>query len=394
MEIQETTDNIGLQDIFIDLLNSLSAVRDLSELNCQTSSEKELIKNALTVLIQNQDMERCSFFLLNEHHQLVNLAGLSIAELVCESQKDYKPLQFMIGEGVIGMAAQTGELQNCQNCREDERFTSDVQHNNSLLPGSIISVPIFAGDNELIGVLNISHPEAYYFTEWHIRMLGIYKNMLGQLITNYRLFQKMEEQISKRTIKLEQALIDLQALKEHYESVSMLDQLTGLYNRHYFYDQVELAIANTKRYGQVLCLLILDLDKFKVVNDLYGHGFGDEVLRKVSISLQQAVRESDILVRFGGEEFIVIFTNTNCRNGNIFAERIRKDIESLPWEKEGFVQTMSIGLYCLNNECCAEDDTSVITVDNLIHYADKALYQAKAQGRNKVVSFTKDMLEK
>ena len=394
MEIQETTDNIGLQDIFIDLLNSLSAVRDLSELNCQTSSEKELIKNALTVLIQNQDMERCSFFLLNEHYLLVNLVGLSTTELVYESPKDYKPLQFKIGEGVIGMAAQTGELQNCQNCREDERFTSDVQHNNSLLPGSIISVPIFAGDNELIGVLNISHPEAYYFTEWHIRMLGIYKNMLGQLITNYRLFQKMEEQVSKRTIKLEQALIDLQALKEHYESVSMLDQLTGLYNRHYFYDQVELAIANTKRYGQVLCLLILDLDKFKVVNDLYGHGFGDEVLRKVSISLQQVVRESDILVRFGGEEFIVIFTNTNCKNGNIFAERIRKDIESLPWEKEGFVQTMSIGLYCLNNECCAEDDTSVITVDNLIHYADKALYQAKAQGRNKVVSFTKDMLEK
>jgi diguanylate cyclase (GGDEF)-like protein len=394
MEMQEITDNIGLQDIFIDLLNSLSAVKDLSELNCQTSNEKELIKNALTVLIQNQDMERCSFFLLNEQHLLVNLAGLSTAELTDGSQQNYKPLQFKIGEGVIGIAAQTGELQNCLNCQEDERFTPDLVHDKSILPGSIISVPVFVDNNELIGVLNISHPEAYYFTEWHIRMLGIYKNMLGQLITNYRLFQQMEEQISKRTIKLEQSLIDLHALKEHYESISMIDQLTGLYNRRYFYDQVELAMANTKRYGQILCLLILDLDNFKAVNDLYGHGFGDEVLRKVSVSLQRVVRESDILVRFGGEEFIVIFTNTSSINGNIFAERIRKDIESLQWEKEGFVQTMSIGMYCLNMECYAEDDTSVLTVDNLIHYADTALYKAKALGRNKVVSFTKDMFEK
>ena len=397
MEMQEktnNTDNFGLQDIFIDLLNSLSAVKNLSELNCQTSNEKELIKNALAVLIQNQDMERCSFFLLNEQQLLVNLAGLSTAELVYESQQDYKPLQFKVGEGVIGMAAETGELQNCQNCQEDERFTTDIQVKNTSLPGSIISVPIFVGDNELIGVLNISHPEAYYFTEWHLRMLAIYKNMLGQLITNYRLFQQMEEKVSKRTIKLEQALTDLQALKEHYESISMLDQLTGLYNRRYFYDQVELAIANTKRYGQELCLLILDLDKFKVVNDLYGHGFGDEVLKNVSLSLQQEVRESDILVRFGGEEFIVIFTNTSCRNGNIFAERIRKNIESLPWEKEGFSQTVSIGLYCLDSKCSAKNDESLIGVDNLIHYADIALYQAKEQGRNKVVSFTKEMLVK
>ena len=394
MEIQEKTDKTGLQDIFIDLLNSLSAVKDLSELNCQAGNEKELIKNALVILIQNQDMERCSFFLLNEEGLLVNLAGLSATDLTDTSQQDYKPLQFRIGEGVIGMAAQTGELQNCLNCLEDERFTPDLVHGESTLPGSIISVPVFVGDKELIGVLNISHPEAYYFTEWHIRMLGIYKNMLGQLITNFRLFQQMEEQIAKRTIKLEQALTDLQVLKEHFESVSMLDQLTGLYNRRYFYDQVELAVANAKRYGQSLCLLLLDLDKFKAVNDLHGHGFGDEVLRKVSVALQQQVRESDILVRFGGEEFIVIFTNTACINGDIFAERIRKDIESLSWEREGFVQTVSIGLYCLNNEFCAEDGTSVINDDNLIHYADTALYRAKYLGRNKVVTFTKDMLEK
>ncbi len=390
----DNTDITGLQDIFVDLLNSLSAVKELSELNCQSNNEKELIKKALTVLIQNQDMERCSFFLLNEQNLLVNLAGLSAAELSDVSQRDYKSLQFKIGEGVIGMAAQTGDLQNCLDCQEDERFTPGLLDDKSFLPGSIISVPVFVGDKELIGVLNISHPDAYYFTEWHIRMLNVYKNMLGQLITNFRLFQQMEDKISKRTIKLKQALVDLQALKEHYESISMLDQLTGLYNRHYFYEQVEHALANTKRYGQSLCLLILDLDEFKIVNDLYGHGFGDEVLRVVSMTLQQQVRDSDILVRYGGEEFIVIFTNTDCENGDVFAERIRKNVESLRWEKEGFVQTMSIGLYCLKNDCCTNDNGNILSIDELIHYADTALYQAKEQGRNKVVTFTTEMLEK
>lgn len=394
MEPQNLINETGMQDIIVDLLNSLSAVKALSELNCQTENEKELIKNALTILIQNQDMERCSFFLLNDQGYLINLTGLSTADISVDEQTDYKPLQFKVGEGVIGTAAEAGELQYCQNCHEDPRFTTDMVQDKGLMPGSIISVPVYVADNELIGVLNISHPQTKYFTEWHIRMLGIYKNMLGQLITNYRLFEQMEEQISRRTSKLEKALSDLQNLKEHFESISVIDHLTGLYNRHYFYQQVELAIASTKRYGQSLCLLVLDLDLFKAVNDNYGHGFGDLVLKKVSNKLQQQVRESDVLVRYGGEEFIVIFTNTNCQNGAIFAERIRENIESLQWEqKEGFVQTVSIGLYCLNKQS-PSIKTTEINIDNLINYADLALYKAKELGRNKVVAFTRDMLEK
>lgn len=392
--LKEEIDQFGIQDVLVDLFNSLSAVRELSELNCQVTDEKKLIKNALAALIHNQDMERCSFFLLNDQGYLVNLTGASCNEIIHESHADYKSLQFKVGEGVIGVAAETGKLQNCQNCQEDERYSKNLDQDISLFPGSIISVPVFATGNELLGVLNISHPQPYYFSEWHIRLLEIYKNMLGQLISNFRLFRNMEEQVKHRTIKLEEALVDLEKLKQHFESVSMLDQLTGLYNRRYFYDQVETAIANTKRYGQPLCLLILDLDHFKYVNDNYGHGFGDKVLVKVSETLQQHVRESDILVRFGGEEFIVIFTNTYCTNGKIFSERIRTTIESLHWQdKEDFVQTVSIGLYCLSCDSTEMDDDCAANIDKLIHYADTALYKAKALGRNKVVLFNDYMDE-
>jgi len=228
----------GMQDIIIDLFNSLSAVRELSEINCQGNNEKKLIKNALAALIHNQDMERCSFFLLNDEGYLVNLTGTSSGEIAEESNEDYSPIQFKVGEGVIGVAAETGELQNCPDCQKDERFSEDIKQSERLMPGSVISVPVFAAGNELLGVLNISHPEAHYFSEWHVRLLEIYKNMMGQLISNYRLLQNMEDQVKHRTIKLEEALVDLEKLKQHFESASMLDQLTGLYNRRYFYDQV------------------------------------------------------------------------------------------------------------------------------------------------------------
>ena len=382
----------GTEDVIVDLLNSLSAVKDLSELSGHAVNEKELISKALAVLIQNQDMERCSLFLLNEQGFLENLTGLSSCESTTDTRSDYKPLQFKVGEGVIGVAAATHELQHCQNCLEDERFSSTKQQDKTTLPGSVISVPIVV-DNEVVGVLNISHPQAYYFNDWHVRMLGIYKNMLGQLITNYRLFQQMDTEISKRTEKLEKALVDLNSLKEHFENISMVDQLTGLYNRHYFYDQAEIAIANTKRYGQALCLLMLDLDHFKQVNDLYGHGFGDEVLVKVSHVMKQQIRETDVLVRYGGEEFVVIFTNTSCDNGQVFAERIRAQVEQMKWEEQGFKQTVSMGLYCLSE--CSENGNEVdINIDNIVNMADIALYQAKAQGRNKVLTYCKDMVEK
>jgi len=377
----------GAQSIIIDLLNSLSAIKELSELNYQAKNEKDLIKKALATLVQNQDMERSSFFLLDEEGYLVNLAGLSNSD--SSSQKtpsSYKPLRFEMGEGVIGVAAQTGELQNCQNCLNDQRFLEKIKQEKTLLTGSIISVPVFTAENELLGVLNISHPQANYFSDWHIRLLEIYKNMLSQLITNFRLFRDMESLITIRTKKLETALVDNKKLQEHYKEMSMIDSLTGLYNRRYFFDQVGFAVANSKRYGHSLCLLMLDLDHFKQANDTYGHGFGDKVLKAVSKALQDQVRDTDILARYGGEEFVAIFTNTDCENGFTFSERVRSQIESLTWDdKKDYIQTVSIGLYFLDAKHNLSNE--VINIDNLISYADTALYAAKEQGRNKIVIY-------
>ena len=255
-----------------------------------------------------------------------------------------------------------------------------------------VSVPVMVAETELVGVLNISHPEADYFNDWHIRLLHIYKNMLGQLITNCRLFQQMEKKIASRTAKLQQALQDVKYLKERYESMSMIDDLTGLFNRRYFYAQAAVIISSLERYGQGLCVLILDLDFFKKINDTYGHMTGDQVLIDVAATLKEEMRDSDILVRFGGEEFVVVFTNTDCQNGFIFAERIRKSINALSWnlDDEQVKITVSIDMTCLD---AAESSKPGINIDHLIHCADVALYRSKAEGRNRSTIFTQEMLQ-
>jgi len=379
MEVNRNQFNI--QDIIVDLLSSLSAIRELSELNHRAGNEKELISKALFILIQNQDMERCSFFVLDEQQNLVNLTGLSSSEYSGAERINRTPLKFKIGEGIIGQAAKIGKIQHCKNSKEDSRFSNNLLQANDLLPGSIISVPVSAV-NGLIGVLNISHPDANYFSEWNIRLLQIYKNMIGELITNYRLPRQIAVQIKQ----LEAALENMKQLKKYHESMSMLDELTGLYNRRYFYMQIEAALARSKRFKQPLCLLVLDLDYFKAINDTYGHGFGDIVLKDVANSLKEEIRESDILARFGGEEFVITFTDIDRKKGKLFAERIRKRIASLGWKVQGkeVKITTSIGVHCLIEEALEQDN---FDIEALLNYADQALYAAKAGGRNRVVFF-------
>lgn len=389
MEMLNELVSFDMQDILVNLLNSLSTLKDLSEINCQIEDEKKLIKQALSALIQKQDMERCSFFRLDKDGLLTNVAGLSIDEHTGRPEQSERPLQFRIGEGIIGAAAATEQTQHCQDCRVDPRFANVGK--NIQLPGSIISVPVFTLHHALVGVLNISHPEANYFSDWHLRLLDIYKNMLGQLITNHRLFQEMETQIAARTLELNRLVEETKRLKDHYASISMLDHLTGLHNRRYFYEKAEQVLAHHKRYQSPFCLLVMDIDHFKSINDRYGHAFGDEVLIKVAETLRQQVRNTDVLVRFGGEEFVVIFTNTSNDNGYNFAERLRTAIKSLSWEFSGqsVKITISIGLHYTQPELPA--DAAETDIDDIIHCADLALYSAKATGRDRVVTFEEQM---
>ncbi|HZF69536.1 sensor domain-containing diguanylate cyclase [Sulfuricurvum sp.] len=158
------------------------------------------------------------------------------------------------------------------------------------------------------------------------------------------------------------------------ERVAVTDSLTGLFNRHRFNQELDDALALYKRYQTPVTLAILDIDHFKTINDTYGHNIGDETLVILAELLQKQMRQTDKLARWGGEEFVILFINTELNGALIAAESLLKAIRNLTFREVGQV-TCSIGLAAL-----IPTDTS----KSVLHRADTSLYRAKERGRNRV----------
>lgn len=159
---------------------------------------------------------------------------------------------------------------------------------------------------------------------------------------------------------------------------SFLDPLTKLYTRYYFIEKLSQMFRRAIKFNEKLSVVMCDLDHFKKINDTYGHLIGDEVLKKIAQILRRNVRMTDVIGRYGGEEFIIFLPYSSSKQAYEIAERIRKKIEKL--DEFPFKVTMSFGI-------ASYPETKVNSPDELIHHADDALYKAKETGRNKVVMF-------
>jgi diguanylate cyclase (GGDEF)-like protein len=167
-----------------------------------------------------------------------------------------------------------------------------------------------------------------------------------------------------------------QYLVKMLEQRAQLDGLTGLWNRRYFDQRLEQEISEAKRHKRVLTLALCDVDRFKRLNDQFGHPFGDMVLEKVAQILSGG-RTSDIVCRYGGEEFGLIFSSTNIERGREVTERLRVAIEEAAWPgNPDLVVTASFGV--CDTECLDGD----LTPEAMLKAADTALYKAKQNGRN------------
>lgn len=165
------------------------------------------------------------------------------------------------------------------------------------------------------------------------------------------------------------------ALKnKELETMAMIDALTGLNNRFTLDETMARELHKAERYQRPLSLALLDVDHFKQVNDNHGHHIGDQVLKKLAGLLRENVRESDVPGRWGGEEFLIICPETDREGVRVLADNLRKRIETQPFPVVGRI-TASLGVTTY-----AEADTA----ESLLQRADKGLYQAKAQGRNRV----------
>jgi len=179
-----------------------------------------------------------------------------------------------------------------------------------------------------------------------------------------------------------QALLKTREKEKSYLSeltkLSMTDQLTGLHNRRYFDEQFKLEYLKILRNSNKLCLIMIDIDYFKTINDKYGHQVGDMVLKEFSQLLISRIRTTDTLSRWGGEEFIIMLPETSISNGAIIAEKMRVAISEREFETVGKL-TASLGV--------AEVNADIESNNEALINADNALYRAKRNGRNRVVVY-------
>ena len=166
----------------------------------------------------------------------------------------------------------------------------------------------------------------------------------------------------------------IQQHTEQLKTLSTTDQLTGLYNRLYLDNNFKMELEKCKRYERSFSIVIADIDRFKLINDTHGHQVGDQVLIEFSNILQQHVRRTDTVGRWGGEEFLIICPETDLEGAEALAENLRLLISLFEFSDVGS-QTCSFGV----TQYLQED-----TEEQMTTRADKALYQAKRQGRNKV----------
>lgn len=189
-------------------------------------------------------------------------------------------------------------------------------------------------------------------------------NVSESIVMQYDITELIE---ARKTLEME---------KEKLERLATIDNLTEVYNRHKFYQLAEYEIGKTRRYSRPLSLIMFDIDNFKQINDTYGHDVGDYILSTLAKIITGHLRKTDVLARWGGEEFVVMCPETDMTNTTNLAERLREAVANYAFNFVPQV-TCSFGVGKFENEN---------NIDELIKVADDKLYQAKRQGKNKVIA--------
>lgn len=174
----------------------------------------------------------------------------------------------------------------------------------------------------------------------------------------------------------------LQQSAAHLETLTTLDTVTGGWNRRHLERVLSTEMARSARFGHAFTLLVFDLDHFKIVNDTHGHGVGDEVLRAVERAARAAIRDTDTVARFGGDEFAVVLPETSSQSAHDFAQRLQQNVQHILEPMSQIYPkitevTVSVGLFT----CRARH---IYSPDELLKRADAKLYQAKREGRNRI----------
>ncbi len=372
---------------FMQLLNSLSGLRIISNLGNKQLNRDRLIDAMMHAVFEHLEAEELSLYLLEED-SLKCVANLDWSDFTKNNSSiNNKTHSCLMSDGVLGKTATNKEIIHIPNCKTSDENLIHYKANEKEI-GSLICAPLLVNDS-LLGVIELIHPEPNHFDSWQEHSVIIYADLMSMLLNNDKLMHNMKNIVDVRTEELRNALEESEKLKARYEEMSVIDPLTKLFNRRYFYTEVTASMARAKRYAQPFSLMLMDLDHFKMVNDSHGHECGDSVLKTIAEILTQFTREGDTLARIGGEEFVLALPETNPVGAQKLAKRIISTIQETDWDCRGTKMdiTMSIGLSSLrHHENDLLDDD--FQVSDILREADRALYFVKGHGRNNIKSYS------
>ncbi len=281
----------------------------------------------------------------------VDLSSLYEIDLL----QDFK---FHLGIGLSAWVAEAREPIIINDLKKKRRFKISE---GKLLENinSLISMPLIFG-GEVTGVLNLARIYPYKFYKKDLKMLEIIGSQVASIIENIKLLNRLE-------------------------NMAYTDGLTALFNYRYFIRELEKEIKRAKRYNYEISLIMIDIDDFKKVNDLFGHNTGNAVLKKLSEILSSSIRDIDIIARYGGEEFVILLPNTKKENAKILAERIRRRVEERFEIDSQSLPSITITLGISSFPRDGRD------MEELIKKADIALYYGKNMGKNTTVLYNEGL---
>ena len=324
----------------------------------------QTLGEAARVLQAEHDPDRILGVLGDLLQRVVPMKGLAIFEADWDSDRllprvlagsellNLRDVQYPMSSGITGWAFAQGVPYNCGNTITHPAASTVPGTADDQSPESMLVVPLIAGDHR-IGVLDVWRHGFDSFSDRDLEHCALFAHVTAAAWNNAQLYRELEERV--RT-----------------------DALTGLHNTRWLDETVPQAAARSLRSGSEIGVIVLDLDYFKLVNDTEGHAAGDRVLRDVAGVLRSVVRTGDDVVRFGGEEFLVLLHESSRDGALRVAENVRTALGGMHPILSGARVTASIGvaMFPLHGP----------TLDDVIRVADFAMYQAKADGRDRVVA--------
>ncbi|MBU1965729.1 MAG: diguanylate cyclase, partial [Proteobacteria bacterium] len=352
------------QDVAERLAQEMTIIAEIGKVVGSTLDIEEIYERFAVEARKRIFFDRITINLNNHDQNTVTVAYAFGSNVPGRRVGDSFPLQGSVNE--VLARTKTGMLLHPTSVDE---ITGQYPHLVSTFQegiSSFMTVPLIYRD-ELIGVLHFRAKKPNAYSEQDLRLAERIGEQIAGAIANAQLYAGLKE--------TEQ---ELKESEQRYRELSIIDDLTQLYNSRHFYFQLKIELDRSNRYGQPLTLLLLDLDNFKHFNDTYGHIEGDQVLWRLGQVVKRCLRETDFACRYGGEEFTILLPMTTSADGTVTAERIRTEFKRetfSPAPGQDVHVTVSIGLA----QYKPQEEMKVF-----VHRVDQLMYQGKKNGKDRV----------